>query len=103
MMDRARREDVHRGGEALEDILRRVLREVRPSPPGPEDLPHERRFSFTSSWGVTSPASDSRRPPSTLAMKHSRSIASSSVASSGRVWRASRARLLGVGYAMPRW
>ena len=63
---------------------------------GPEDSSHERSCFLTSSWGMTSPLSDCRRPSSIFAMKQRRSMASSRVASSGRAASASTARCFAV-------
>ena len=51
---------------------------------GPEDNPHDKNCFLTSSCDTSRPASDWRRPSSIFAMKHSRSIASSIVACSGK-------------------
>jgi hypothetical protein len=56
---------------------------------GPENDSHDEKRRLTSSCGTSWRASDWRRPSSIFAMKQSRSIASSIVASSGRPWIAS--------------
>jgi hypothetical protein len=63
---------------------------------GPVDGSNGANRFFTSSCGMSWPASACLSPSSIFAIKHSRSIASSIVACSGRLWMASMARCFSV-------
>ena len=92
--------------EASDDdrrVVRRVLTDERPNCGQvglrllrPEDHSHDKNCFLTSSWDTSCRASDWRRPSSIFAMKHSRSMASSIVACSGKVRSASMARCFSV-------
>jgi len=80
----------YEAGDDDRRVVRRVLTDERANRRqigtrllGPENNPHNRNCLLTSSWDTSWRASDWRRPSSILAMKHSRSMASSIVACSG--------------------
>lgn len=87
-------QDVHRGHDPLDDH-RRVPGRISPDevPDGlqivrglrrPPDPTHPKNRILTASWEIVSPDSDCANPRSTFARKYRRSMASSTVASSGR-------------------
>jgi len=101
-----RHQAISRRNEARDDhpgIVRRILADeganrgqVGLCLRRPANRPHDKNCFLTSSWETSWRASDCRRPSSTFATKHSRSIASSIVACSGNVRSASMARCFSV-------